>query len=220
MSDSTDNYPVKVEAQHLGLFETPVAYSRLTGAEQLLNDLEELIGRRKNESEGVSRSNIGSWHSDTDMLDWGGEAAQKLARTAISIAKRMSHFLEGSADDFDWYVRMWANVTPPGGLNHVHAHPGNLWAGVLYIDLGGAEEDDSLGGSLYLEDPRFPMAAMKETSLRMLGSNGQPQQYEVDLRLQRGSLVVFPAWLRHGVRVYKGQRERISIAFNIDARRK
>ena len=220
MNDSTDPYAVKVEAQHLGLFETPVAYSKLSEAEALINDLEKAIRQRKANSEGLSRSNIGSWHSDTDMLEWGGAAAGKLAQTAISIAKRMSHFQEGSADDFNWYVRMWANVTPAGGLNHVHAHPGNLWAAVLYLDLGGAEEDDSLGGSLYLEDPRFPLAAMKETSLRMLGSNGQPQQYEVDMRLQRGTLIVFPAWLRHGVRVYKGERERISIALNIDARRK
>jgi len=220
MPESGEPYPIKVEAQHLGLFETPVAYCNVSHGDSLLNDLESAIRRRMAESEGLNRSNIGSWHSDTDMLDWGGPAARKLAQTAISVARRMSHFLEGSADDFDWFVRMWANVTPPGGLNHVHAHPGNLWAAVLYLDMGGADTNTDLGGSLYLEDPRFPMAAMRETSLRLIGSQGQPQQYEVDFRLARGNLIVFPAWLRHGVRVYKGESERISIAMNIDARRK
>jgi len=50
--------------------------------------------------------------------------------------------------------------------------------------------------------------------------NGQPQPYESDIQLQRGNLVVFPAWLRHGVRPFKGKQERISIAMNIDARLK
>lgn len=220
MASNSDFYTLKLEAQHVGLFETPVVYSKIQGGEQLFADLEAAIRQRKSESEGLRRSNIGGWHSDSDMLLWGGPAAAKLAETAVSVAKRISHFLESSADDFDWQVRMWANVTPENGLNHVHAHPGNLWAAVLYLDMGDEGEGEDVGGSLYLEDPRFPMAAMRETSLRMLGINGEPQKYEVDFKLAQGNLVVFPAWLRHGVRKYTGKRERISIAMNIDAQRK
>jgi uncharacterized protein (TIGR02466 family) len=184
-----------------------------------------VIRSRMDENVGLKRSNIGGWHSDTEMMDWGGPAAKKLAETAISIAKRMSHFLEGSAESYNWFVRMWANVTPAGGLNHIHVHPGNLWAAVLYVDLGRDEQgsdapSNDAGGAFYLEDPRFPMAAMHDTSLRLIGVNGKPQQYEVDFKLERGNLIVFPAWLRHGVRPYTGGRERISIALNIDAQRK
>jgi len=214
------SYDVKVKAQQLGLFETPVVYSELQGAEQLMADLESAIRDKQKIDTGVKRSNVGSWHSDTDMLDWGGAAAKQLENSAISVAKRMSHFLGGSADDLDWSVRMWANVTPRGGLNHIHAHPGNLWAAVLYLDMGKSSDDDDVGGNFYLEDPRFPMCAMRETALRMVGMNGQPQQYEVDFKLLRGNLIVFPAWLRHGVRPYTGSRERISVAMNIDAVRR
>lgn len=220
MQAKDDVYNIKVEAQQMGLFETPVIYSQLKNSEPLMAELEQMIRARQAKNDGVKRSNIGSWHSDSDMLDWGGPAASQLATTATNICKRMSHFLGGSADDLDWYVRMWANVTPHGGLNHVHAHPGNLWAAVLYLDMGAGSEGEDVGGNFYLEDPRFPMCAMRETSLRMTGMNGQPQQYEVDFRLARGNLIVFPAWLRHGVRPYTGSRERISIAMNIDARRK
>ena len=213
-------YDVKVKAQQLGLFETPVVYSELQGAEQLMIDLESSIrGKRKSDA-GVQRSNIGSWHCDTDMLEWGGAAAKQLESSAISVAKRMSHFLGGSADDLDWCVRMWANITPQGGLNHIHAHPGNLWAAVLYLDMGDSAKDEDVGGNFYLEDPRFPMCAMRETAFRLVGVNGQPQQYEVDFKLARGNLIVFPAWLRHGVRPYSGSRERLSVAMNIDAVRR
>ncbi|GAB5498563.1 MAG: hypothetical protein PsegKO_08740 [Pseudohongiellaceae bacterium] len=220
MQAAKDRYDLKVEAQQMGLFETPVVFCTVNNGEHLMADLERVIRNRAAASDGVKRSNIGSWHSDSDMLNWGGPAASQLATTATNICKRMSHFLGGSAEDLDWFVRMWANVTPHGGLNHVHAHPGNLWAAVLYLDMGAETDDEDVGGNFYLEDPRFPMCAMRETSLRMSGMDGKPQQYEVDFKLARGNLIVFPAWLRHGVRPYTGNRERISIAMNIDAQRR
>ena len=214
--------PQAAKVQPLGLFETPLAYGNLTDGDALISELERLIRQRKDQSPGLARSNIGGWHSDTDMLEWGGQPAQKLAQTAINIAKRMSHFQDSSVADREWLVRMWANVTPAGGLNHLHSHPGNLWAAVLYIDMGYETEQESsnAGGSFYLEDPRFPMAAMRDTAFRMRGADGEPQQYQTEIELQRGNLIVFPAWLRHGVRPYTGKRERISVAMNIDAVRK
>ncbi len=213
---------IKVEASPISLFETPIAYCQIKEGDELMNELEQKIRERKAADEGLRRSNIGGWHSDTEMIDWAGDAAQRLAETAVNVAKRLSHFKEASPDNYQWLVRMWANVTPSGGLNHLHTHPGNLWAAVLYLDMGDDADHplDSVGGRFYLEDPRFPMSAMKDTSFRLMGVNGTPQQYETEMNLTRGSLVVFPAWLRHGVRVYTGERERISIAMNIDARRK
>ena len=134
LNDKPTPQPAKV--QPLGLFETPLAYGSLTDGDALISELKSLILQRMNQSPGLERSNIGGWHSDTDMLDWGGRPAQKLAQTAINIAKRMSHFQDSSVADREWLVRMWANVTPAGGLNHLHSHPGNLWAAVLYIDMG------------------------------------------------------------------------------------
>ena len=221
MTDTMQNYdklpPLKVEAQHLGFFETPIVFSRLTESEQLLKDLEKVIRSNMTGSKGLDRSNVGSWHSDTDMLQWGGSGARKLADTAIKVCKRVSHFKDSHVDNFDWKVRMWANVTPKGGLNQAHAHPGNLWAAVLYLDLGeDPSKGSEVGGGFYIEDPRFPMAAMHNTGFRLLGANGQPQQYEMEFNLVPGNLLVFPAWLKHGVRRYTGERERISIAMNID----
>lgn len=218
MENLSDKYQFKLEAQPIGFFETPIAYGRLKEGENLLKDLESVIRQNQKQSAGVTRSNIGSWHSDTDMMQWGGDAAKKLADTAVSIAKRMSHFNESQVERFDWTVSMWANITPKEGLNHMHAHPGNLWAAVLYLDMGNEpDSEQEAGGAFYIEDPRFPMAAMHNTGFRMKDSNGNTQQYQVELNLERGNLIVFPAWLRHGVRPYHGNRERISIALNIDA---
>jgi len=220
MKNDKPKYDYKVEAQHVGLFETPIAYCRLNLGEALLQDLERVIRAHMTSSEGIRRSNIGSWHSATNMMQWGGPAALKLAESAISIAKRLTHFEESSQEQYDWMVKMWANVTPVGGLNHLHAHPGNMWAAVLYLDMGNTEAEQDVGGAFYVEDPRFPMIAMRNPAARLVSSDGKPQQYELEFKLERASLIVFPAWLRHGVRPYTGNRERISIAMNIDARAK
>jgi len=93
----SDTEPLHVEAQPVGLFETPFAYGRLKDVETLMAALEQTIRDRMAKGDGLSRSNIGAWHSDTDMLSWGGQAAQELAQAAVNIAKRMSHFKESSA---------------------------------------------------------------------------------------------------------------------------
>ena len=65
----SDTEPMRVEAQPVGLFETPFAYGH---GETLMAAFEQTIRDRMAEDDGLSRSNIGAWHSDTDMLSWGG----------------------------------------------------------------------------------------------------------------------------------------------------
>ncbi|MEM7767114.1 MAG: TIGR02466 family protein [Pseudomonadota bacterium] len=221
----TDYGSVRVQAQRAALFETPIVTAHLAGGEALIADLEVAIHKaRADDPKGVQRSNMGGWHSDTDMLQWGGAPARALSDRAIAMAKRMSHFSGASHDDFHWLVQMWANVSPPGAANHMHAHPGNLWAAVLYVDMGGrgerGDDTDGLGGAFYFEDPRFPLAAMHNTQFKFLGGDNQPQAWQPEYRPKRGDFLMFPAWLRHGVRPYRGERERISIALNVDAVRK
>lgn len=80
-----------------------------------------------------------------------------------------------------------------------------------------ADPEIDVGGNFFVEDPRFPLTVMRNTGMRLIGTDGNPQDVRTEFKLQRGDIVVFPAWLRHGVRLYKGNRERISIAINIDA---
>ena len=218
----SDYSGIRVEAQRSALFETPIVMAKFSNAEGFLDDLEARIrARRDADPEGMRRSNVGGWHSDTHMLDWGGPAAQLLSERAIAIAKRLSGFKDGTPDDFNWWVQMWANISGPGASNHMHVHPGHIWSAVLYLDMGGAGEtgDDTegVGGTFYFEDPRFPIAAMHNTRFRYLTADGSQQSWQPELRTRRGDLLMFPAWLRHGVRPYHGDRERISIALNIDA---
>jgi uncharacterized protein (TIGR02466 family) len=213
---------IRVRAAQIGLYETPILHGRLADAAALTTALRTTILDRHAAAPSLARSNVGGWHSATDMLDWGGPAAAALADTAVKMAKRASHFDGRDAATVEWTVKMWANVSPPGALNMSHAHPGVLWAAVYYIDMGVApaasDGGGEAGGELFFEDPRFPVPFMRLPGFRLIGIDGQPQPIERRLPTEAGDLVLFPAWLRHGVRPHLGTGDRISIAMNIDVK--
>ncbi len=213
---------IRVRAAQIGLYETPILHGRLADAAALTTALRTTILDRHAAAPSLARSNVGGWHSATDMLDWGGPAAAALADTAVKMAKRASHFDGRDAATVEWTVKMWANVSPPGALNMSHAHPGVLWAAVYYIDMGVApaasDGGGEAGGELFFEDPRFPVPFMRLPGFRLIGIDGQPQPIERRLPTETGDLVLFPAWLRHGVRPHLGTGDRISIAMNIDVK--
>jgi uncharacterized protein (TIGR02466 family) len=211
---------LRLQAQITGAFETPIAVAKVNNPAPLVANLRELILAKRASHPGVRRSNVGGWHSEADMLNWGGDAAYQVADAAVRMAKRMTHFSEPEgAEAYDWLIQMWANVGGPGSANLTHTHPGNLFACVFYVDFGGDASEDT-GGEFFLEDPRFPMTAMHLPALRMRGSDGNPQRTVLNFRPDPGDLIMFPAWMRHGVLAYRGTRERISIAINVDAQRK
>jgi len=202
---------LRLRAERLGLFDTPVLHGKVEDSDALNTALGDAVRARMAQEPGIGRSNVGGWHSQTDMLGWGGEAAERLADTAIRAAKRLSHFDGHDPARLRWSTRMWANVLHPGGLNMSHAHPGVLWAAVYYVDAGDADA----GGELFLEDPRFPVPLMTFPGFRMLGGDGQPQPVEHKRTVATGDLVLFPGFLRHGVSPYRGSRDRISVAMNL-----
>ncbi len=210
-------FSFRVSARPQAMFETPLVQAQLEEADALCEALAQSIAKRRAEHPGEgARSTVGGWHSDFAMMQWGGEAARSLAQAAVQIAQRLSTFVDQQPSDRDWGVAMWANVLPAGGLNHAHVHPGHLWSAVFYIDPGDASE--GAGGEIYFEDPRYPMMAMRDGAFRFAGADGKVQEPIRAHWPKRAELLVFPAWLRHGVRPYHGARERISIAMNIDAK--
>jgi uncharacterized protein (TIGR02466 family) len=150
------------------------------------------------------------------MLDWGGAEARALARWIGDLA--LLHTRDpasAEAPRFRWGARMWANVSTRGAANAAHAHPGALWSAVYYVDDGGADADPGAGGELVLVDPRYPLVQQAAPDLLILGSGGAPMRAEQPIRPRAGMVVLFPSWLMHFVRPYRGEGTRISVALNL-----
>ena len=205
------------------LFETPLIAVQVPDALALNQALAAAIAeRRQQHPNGIAVSNRLGWHSDTSMLEWGGEPAHRLMDHMISAANEHTRDIAGDGRKrFIWVPEMWANVSPPGASNQLHTHPGSFWSSAYYVDDGyGGSNDRSLGGELEIEDPRLPMISMEAPDLRFRpGKAAPPVEHEILVRPATGRLLIFPGWLRHAVRPYAGNGVRVSIAMNLTAMR-
>lgn len=205
--------------QAIGLFDTTVVVEDVPQAAELNAGLLKIIAERRKQSPGVTMSNVGGWQSDRQMLQWGGEPANRLLQRILQAADRFTVDIASTgAPRFRWAAEMWANVSPRHASNQFHTHPGAFWSAVYYVDDGyGGSADRTLGGELILQDPRMPMIMMSMPTLRFRKPGSPPDEPELAMRPAAGRLVMFPAWLNHCVMQYRGSAERVSIAVNLSA---
>jgi hypothetical protein len=64
-------------------------------------------------------------------------------------------------------------------------------------------------------DPRGPAPAMYAPQLAFAIEGGLSVGTNQTIVPKAGRLVMFPAWLLHQVRPYRGSAQRVSIAFNL-----
>ncbi len=198
----------------LNLFPTPLVVATLPDADALNAELKRIILAREAASESVQRSNHGGWQSSWDFHEWGGAPAQKVLGFAQAVASDVTVDRAGKRHAIAWRINSWANVNRHGHGNQFHTHPGALWSATYYVDDGGIGADSSLGGEFEIQDPRGVAPVMYAPYLTFPGPDGAALGESQRLPPRAGMLVVFPSWLSHGVRPYRGTRERISIAIN------
>lgn len=206
-------------AEVRNLFATPFVVDRLQSAEGLRILRSSIEAEMARDAKGVSISNVGGWHSNTRMLEWGGEAAKALVFKAMRLADERTLDIKSTEESrFGWIPEMWANVSRKGNSNQYHTHPGSYWSAVAYLDDGyDGDDNPALGGELQLLDPRAPLTQMAAPDLRLLDDTGNPLSPEISVRPQSGMIVLFPSWLQHAVRPFHGEGTRISIAINLVA---
>jgi len=193
----------------LRLFPTPVILGRLSGADAANAELEAAIRKQMAADKGVTKSNLGGWHSKTNLFEWAGEPAERLVQAVIELAN--AHILgpQGVPVAPRWRVAAWANVSLPGHSNMIHTHGAAFWSAVYYVRVGDGER-----GRLLLHDPRMPALRMHAPMLQFkdFGPEGMARIKPVE-----GQIVLFPSWLSHSVEPWDGEEERISIALNLTA---
>ena len=197
------------------LFATPIVVSDVPDAAALNAELRKAIEQRQKAHPGTQHSNLGGWQSTWDMDRWGGAPAIKLLALARNLANRVTADRQGKPVAIVWQANMWANVNRAGHGNEFHSHPGSFWSAVYYVDDGGIAADPSLGGELEFMDPRGPGPAMYAPHLAFAMPGGLSAGANETVPPKAGRLVMFPAWMLHQVRPYRGSAERISIALNL-----
>jgi uncharacterized protein (TIGR02466 family) len=100
----------------------------------------------------------------------------------------------------------WFNVFAYGQQERMHHHMGTgiILSGVYYV---AAPET---GGSFFFHDP-----VRERTMHHAYYGQGATDAHEIEVRNRPGQLLMFPAWLLHGVSANHTQQQRVSIAFNL-----
>ncbi len=205
----------------VSIFATPLVIYEVPNAAPLNADLRRVIEQREKTHPTTLHSNNGGYQSSWDMDKWGGAPAIKLLAIGRNVANRMTTDAEGNSGQgphpgffaVTWTANMWANINRTGHGNEYHCHRGAYWSGVYYVDDGGIDADPTLGGELEFMDPRGPIPTMLAPHLRMALPRSLSSTEKMSPKA--GRLVMFPSWIMHQVRPYRGTAERISIAFNL-----
>ena len=195
--------------------DAPVAALEVPGSEGRNAELSAIILKKRETSPSVQASNAGGWHSDHDIAVWGGPHVGFILDLAKEMANRLTADRNGKSVQPEWSVMAWANVNGAGDGNICHYHPGAFWSGTYYVADGGCATDHSLGGEFEMLDPRGASPGMYAPSLKFMGEDGQSVGAAETIRPRPGLLFLFPSWLFHQVRPYRGDGLRISIAFNL-----
>ena len=192
------------------LFGTPIVIDDLADAGALNAALSTTIFAREKSHPGTQHSNLGGWQSDWEMDRWGSAAAIKLLAIGRNTANRVTCDRSGKPVTVAWKADMWANVNRSGHGNEYHLHPASVWSVVYYVDDGGIDADPALGGELEFMDPRGPLPAMNAPHLAFAMPGGLSGGATERVRPKAGRMVLFPAWMMHQVRPYRGTATRIS----------
>ena len=98
----------------------------------------------------------------------------------------------------------WINAVPPGKHHGLHGHKNAIIAGVYYFQ-------NTKDCSLFVQSP---LNVHNIHDLSAYKHNNHFNSETWDLPVEENTLILFPAWLYHGVRTNNTSETRYSIAFN------
>lgn len=189
-------------------YATPIYARTMRGAGKVNDGLRALILEHESGSAGVTRSNVGGWHSLPDLFEWEApETIALLGWVCKSVQVMTRYASQTDPDGPQIEVVGWANVCRDGDYHRSHMHPGHDWSGIYYVDPGDRSNRHPDSGVVEFHDPR--------AAVGILDTPGKPFWGTVHFLPEAGMLLLFPSWLVHTVNPYRGARERISVSFNV-----
>ena len=160
----------------------------------------------KKDKTEIKTNSGGGWHSPTNM---------NFKKEYDPLSDELFAMQEEIFKDYGMKPKpglgnMWANINYPGAYNKQHIHPNSEWSGVYYVKV------PKNSGSLFVEDPRPGPNIMMPRRLEKIP---RALWRIVLYPAMEGQMIMFPAWLPHGVEVNESKEKgekgwRVSVSFN------
>ena len=166
----------------------------------------EWVYRVKNAGGGVKISNRLGWQSDNLIAEDGVDILLRPIAQTLGEIFELSLKLQRPAGVT--IGNIWANISGRGAFNWSHTHPGCVLSGVLYL------KTPPRSGSIVFEAPHdsaYLLSLLSQETREGYGLHADwwPPTYP-------GQLLLFPAHVKHRVEPNQSDRDRISVAFNIN----
>jgi uncharacterized protein (TIGR02466 family) len=142
------------------------------------------------------------WQSD-QRLHTLADFAQLVSTVRRAVAGIL-RFLSLGYDAFE-ITACWATVLAPGAAHRAHSHPNNFLSAVYYLQTHAGAD------TINFHDPRSQAGVIVAPVTKLTAENTE----QVVVKVGDGTLLLFPAYLRHSVDANASQEERISLSFNI-----
>lgn len=199
----------------INYFPTMVFQNDVKDHEDLNKVLLDLTYAERESGVAVNKSNtaeLGSWHSATNLHK--RPDYQPLLTEINAALMRISDELTYAKDHVLKVTSMWSIINPPGNGNRAHVHPNSLWSGVYYVQ---APEG---AGKIEFIDPRT-ILIMHQPKYEAKKKRPRDLWTKVNIKPVPGRMVIFPAWLYHGVASNISKEtgrggDRVIISFNIN----
>ncbi|WP_334079200.1 TIGR02466 family protein [Microbulbifer sp. M83] len=191
-------------------FATPILIKDWESSQSINSRLMQIILEKESTSPKVQRSNIGSWDSGKDLLEWPYEEVKVFKQRIISSVQEITKSVtKGRCEPRpnDMLAHAWANVSRAESYRKIHNHESCTWSGVYYVKSDLVKERSKGSGNIEFLDPR-----MLCISTDLPGCNFGGLSKVVP---REGRMVLFPNWLYHYVNPVEDNSLRICIAFNV-----
>ena len=184
------------------LFPTVTWNCKFQNVEKLNQELLDICFKlRKEEPDNELRSvEVGGWQSKQNIHEL--IELKNFLNVFNNLYKAISKEI---LEDDDFELRLdttWFNINQPLGSNKMHIHPGGAFSGVYVIQ----KPKDS--GNLILYDPKVQQFPLREP-------RNKTRRDRIELDMQEGEIIIFPAWLQHSVTMNKSKEERVTMSFNL-----
>lgn len=210
------------ELQYQNIWATPIVTTFWDAHPQHASSIvEHLYEQRKRETENIAsgvapgaKSAHGLYESKFDLFNTKHPGLRALMGW---IGDALSHVVVqvNSGQEDPKQVRVsavdsWCHITNDSGFHDAHHHHGCSWCGVYYLQAGDAAQRDNTDNGL----SRFYSPVLWGGLYLDHGNRYLSQRGYYTLRPQDGMMVLFPSYLLHSGLPYRGEKDRIVIAFN------
>ncbi len=190
------------------IFSFFLASDKLSNIDNSL--LEEYCYNQKTNTEGVIKSNLYGWQSNT--LTERNDQISKLVSAALDRGNKLKDKM-GFKQSTEFFIsNIWTNVNQTNASNRPHVHPESVIAGVYYVKF------PENGGMITFKNPAINLQYhLDSDQLENYNEWAVPNWHVLP---ETGLLLLFPSWLEHYVDPNISNEDRISIAFNLSIRNK